>query len=52
METTNTSYDANNTIYHLTNMIGVLEPSWVQQLVIDIYINDIEETHYKGGLAI
>lgn len=52
MENTNTSYDANNTIHHLTNMIDMLEPTWVQQLVIDIYINDIQETHYEGGLSI
>ena len=50
MESTNEPYDTNNTINNLTNMIDLLKPNWIQKLVMDIYLTDLQEIHSKGGL--
>ena len=47
MENLNTLPDTNNTIINLTKMIDTLNPSWIQELVMGIYINDIQEIQYK-----
>jgi hypothetical protein len=49
MEITNTSYDTYETINNLNNMIGTLDPTWVQKLVMNIYINDIHTRRMKRG---
>lgn len=50
MEITNNLPDTNNTIKHLTELIDLLNPNWIQKLVMDIYLNDIQETSYKRGI--
>jgi len=47
MENLNTLPDTNNTIINLTKMMETLNPSWIQQLVMGIYLNDIQERHYQ-----
>ena len=47
MENLNTLPDTNNTIINLTKMIDTLNPSWIQELVMGIYINDIQKIQYK-----
>ena len=49
MEDTNTLPDTNNTITNLTDIIASLNPTWIQELVMGIYIYNIQETHYKRG---
>jgi len=49
MENINTPYDTNNTINNLKEMIGFMNPNWTQKIVLDIYLNDIQERHYKIG---
>ena len=45
METT----AVDNTIINLTEIISSLNPTWIQELVMGIYINDIGETNYQEG---
>jgi hypothetical protein len=50
MENTNTSHDTNNTINNITNIVDTLNPSWIQKMVLDICLNDLQEIHYKKEL--
>lgn len=50
METINTSYDTNNTINNITNIVDTLNPIWIQKMVLDICLNDLQEIHYKKEL--
>ena len=45
MEDNNTFQDTNNTIKNLTDIIASLNPTWIQELVMGIYINNIQERH-------
>ena len=39
-----------NTIRNLTDMIELLNPNWIQRMVIDIYINDIQKNLLQEGV--
>ena len=52
MENTNTLPDIDKTIMNLTNIIASLNPNWIQKMVMDIYLNDIQETYYQRGITL
>tara|TARA_Y100000310_G_scaffold326788_1_gene392164 strand:+ start:3220 stop:3393 length:174 start_codon:yes stop_codon:yes gene_type:complete len=52
MENTNTLPDIDNTIMNLTNIIASLNPNWIQQIMMEIYLNDIQEIYYQRGITL
>ena len=45
------SFNEDNTINNITDIIDILKPNWTQRMVLDIHLNDLLQRSYKEGYS-